>query len=193
MSFKLIKVAAKQLNEQTELNNHIVESLTEIAEENETTFEELSESVTHVLANIAATALGGKELTIMTADSVSAFMAGVEKIASLLPAAQDPAKVANTLKILQNAGIGPDGLVNTSVAPIAQVGNSSPARQKYADLIKSYMMSVQSGKADGGPLAQAARKLQATIDQAMRSTSAGQPQPDQPQATTSMRQGMMQK
>lgn len=178
--FSLLKAVASATTERIATNAIIVESFSVLAAENNTTSEALVEGVTHVLANIANAASSGEDLKVMNADSISAFFAGVERIATMLPQAQDGDKKANTIRVLTAAGIGKDGHVTSAVAPIAQLGaRDETLRQKYAEIVKQYLASVHRQQPDGRMLVAAARKLQQMIDQAMN-TQATQPQVQRP-------------
>lgn len=174
----LIKSANSLKNSTDQQNDTIRRNLTMLAEVQLSTRELLAENVTHILANIAATASDGGELKLMHLNSIAAFMAGVEAIANAMPNSQDKSKVQNTLRYLQSAKVGVDGLVTGAVGPIAELGAQKPdLMAKYSQIIKAYVLSVSRGKPTGDILAQSARALQSSIDQAMRvATSTTAPQ-----------------
>ncbi len=174
----LIKSANSNRSAQLLQTNTIRSTLRIIAEEQDLTAQQLSENVTHILANIAQTTADGAPIKLMHLNSVAAFMAGVEAIAKALPNAQDPGKVQNTLRYLQAAKVGSDGFVTTAVAPIAQLGvRKQELMAKYDKMVKDYALSVSRGQANGQELSAAAKQLQQSIDQAMRvATSTAAPQ-----------------
>ena len=180
----LIKNANSKRSERLLQDSTIRSTLRVIAEEQDSTAQQLSESVTHILANIAQTTTDGAPIKLMHLNSVAAFMAGVEAIAKALPNAQDPGKVQNTLRYLQAAKVGADGFVTTAVAPIAQLGaRKQELMAKYDKMVKDYALSVSRGQANGQELAAAAKQLQQSIDQAMRvATSTAAPQASAPAA-----------
>lgn len=168
----LIKSANATRIQTLVVENMIRSNLSTIAEQQNTQVDTLVESVTHILANIAATASDGAPLKLMHLKSIAAFMAGVEAIATALPKMQDQAKVKNIIHHLQSTSVGPDGFVTTATAPIAQLGTRKPELMaKYDHIIKEYVVGSSRGQADGRQLMQAARKLQGSIDQAMRAAS----------------------
>ena len=173
----LIKTANTKRSEQLFQDSTIRNALRFIAEEQNTTAQQLSESVTHLLANIAQTAAAGEPIKLMHLNSVAAFMAGVEAIAKALPNAQDQGKVQTTLRHLHAAKVGPDGFVTTAVAPIAQLGvRKQELMAKYDKMVKDYMLGVSRGQVNGQELSAAAKQLQQSIDQAMRVGQSAAPQ-----------------
>lgn len=174
----LIKTAAASQTERARTDSSIRSSLRVIAEQADMTSQQLTEAVTHILANIAQTSAEGAPLKLMHLNSIAAFMAGVEAIAKALPNAQDPSKVQNTLRYLQASKVGPDGFVTTATAPIAQLGaRKQDLMAKYDKMVKDYALSVSRGQANGQELSSAAKQLQQSIDQAMRvATSTVAPQ-----------------
>jgi hypothetical protein len=173
--FNLIK-AANQLDTSVKKTDKIIRSnFQTLAEAEETSAQLLAEGVTHLLSYIANTAAGGKPLKAMHIDSVSAFLAGVEAIATALPKSQDVLRTQNTLRVLAQVGFGPDGELTTAAAPVAQLGARKPdLRDKYAKLVQDYSLSSSKGQPDGSALAQATKKLQVMIDRAMRQATAPQ-------------------
>lgn len=174
--FSLLKSVDEQVKaqkaEEAKQKEHdalVVEAFNSLAEEQKTTGEKLFEAVTHVLANIIATASQGAPIKAMNASSLAGFMAGVETLAMALPKSNEQQK-ANALKVLQAASIGPDGLVTTSVASIAQLGAKKPdLSTKYAGVVNKYLAAANSKTPDAGKeLVTVARQLQAAIDRAMR-------------------------
>lgn len=180
----LIKNANSKRSERLLQDSTIRSTLRVIAEEQDSTAQQLYESVTHILANIAQTSASGAPIKLMHLNSVAAFMAGVEAIAKAMPNAQDPGKVQNTLRYLQAAKVGADGFVTTATAPIAQLGaRKQELMAKYDKMVKDYALSVSRGQASGQELAAAAKQLQQSIDQAMRvATSTSAPQASAPAA-----------
>lgn len=169
---KLIKSANTLRNKQQRIDETIRHNLSVLAKDQDTTGAVLAENVTHILANIASTASEGQPLKLMHLNSIAAFMAGVESIANALPNAQDPQRVQNTLRVLQAASVGKDGFVTTAVAPIAQLGaRKADVMSKYDQMVKDYMLGVSRGQPNGSALTQAARQLQTSIDQAMRTAA----------------------
>lgn len=175
---ELIKSANSQHNDQLLQTSTIRNALRFIAEEQNTTAQQLSESVTHLLANIAQTTAAGEPIKLMHLSSVAAFMAGVEAIAKALPNAQDPNKVRSTLRHLHAAKVGSDGFVTTAVAPIAQLGvRKQELMAKYDKMVKDYALSVSRGQANGQVLSAAAKQLQLSIDRAMTGAESPASQP----------------
>lgn len=174
----LIKNANTKRSEQLFKDTTIRSTLRVIAEEQDLPVQQLTEAVTHILANIAQTSASGAPIKLMHLNSVAAFMAGVEAIAKALPNAQDQGKVQNTLRYLQAAKVGSDGFVTTATAPIAQFGaRKQDLMAKYDKMVKDYALSVSRGQANGQELSSAAKQLQQSIDQAMRvATSTVAPQ-----------------
>ncbi len=127
----------------------------------------LEETVSHVLTNIAINAEEGNRFKLMHSQAIVAFMAGVEAIARALPSSTDDEKKNKTIKILSLVGIGPDGLINTAVQPIVDVGLKFPdLMAKYQPLVRNYV--TNNNEQNGMLLANAARKLQMEIHQAIR-------------------------
>lgn len=174
----LIKTAAATQTERARTDSSIRSSMRVIAEQADMTSQQLTEAVTHILANIAQTSASGAPIKLMHLNSVAAFMAGVEAIAKALPNAQDQGKIQNTLRYLQAAKVGSDGFVTTATAPIAQFGaRKQDLMAKYDKMVKDYALSVSRGQANGQELSSAAKQLQQSIDQAMRvATSTVAPQ-----------------
>lgn len=173
-SLNLIKTALATGTKAKNEKSAIWRTLTELAEKQNISVQQLSEDVTHILANIASTASEGAPLKLMHLDSVAAFMAGVEAIANALPNSQDVGKVQNTLRYLRAAKIGADGFITTASAPIAQVGvRNSELMSKYNKLVKDYAVGASGGHPSGDQLAAAAKQLQYRIDQAMRAAVSG--------------------
>jgi hypothetical protein len=184
--FTLLKTANQTAITRLSEETTIRENFTTLAGQHNTDSNLLAESVIDVLANIAAAASTGKEFKAMNIDSTAAFLAGVEKMSQVLPKLQDPGK-GNMLRALTAAGIGKDGFVSTAVAPIAQFGaKDDQLRQKYADLLKSYIASIPSGHPAGDTVVTAVRRLQVSISMAMKSAPAQQATP----SVMPMRQGM---
>lgn len=170
----LIQAAANTKASRDHRTQVIHSSFAILAEQQGTTAQAVAESVTHILANIAATAQEGTPLKLMHLDSIAAFMAGVEAIANALPNAQDTNKVQNTIKYLQAAKVGADGFVTTATAPIAQAGiKHRELMSKYSQMVKDYTLGASRGQANGAELVSAAKQLQTQIDQAMRVASSG--------------------
>lgn len=132
----------------------------------------LMEDVTHVLANIASKAGSGEEIQAASAESLGAFMAGVEALASRLPQSSNENAKKKVISIMANMQINPDGTITTNVQPVAEYGIKTNADKaaKYTSLFRSYENTVSQGNPDGRMLVQAAKQLQIEIDRALRST-----------------------
>lgn len=188
MSLNLIKAAEKQYLEVESVNETVRSSLATLSEQSGISVAALTEAITHVLANIAATVSQGKEVQMMNSKSLAAFLAGVDLVASMLPKVND-AQRTNTLRTLTAVNVGPDGLITTDGATIAQLGTKDPSRiQKYTNMVNQYVVSQRSGKPDGDALVKTVRQLQMVVDRAMRG---GTPQAaPQPQSPAPMRSNM---
>lgn len=174
----MLQTANTNAVEVTTTNKLIKESLTALAAKQGVEPQQLYESVTHVLANIASTASDGKPIQLLHTNSVAAFFAGVERLANVLPNMDEPNK-SKGLRLLTTASVGPDGHVTYQVAKIAELGARDDRLYKsYLQMVTDYVTSVSRGQPNGEPLAQAARQLQMNIDRAMRaSPSANKSQP----------------
>lgn len=127
----------------------------------------LTESVTHILANIADTIEQHKQFKIMHADSLSAFLAGVEVLSRALPVATDATKIANTLRVLSVIGTK-DGVITTKAAPIAKLGASKEdIHDKYRVAVRRYLSSIAAGEPHTQELLSAVKRLQVQIDRAV--------------------------
>lgn len=176
--FNMIKSANNADRTQLKQQAATYTMMMEYAEEGKISVQELAESVTHILANIATTASSGAPLKLMHLNSIASFMAGVEAIAKALPTTQDEIRKQNTLRVLTAAGVQPDGTVSYAVTPIAQLGaRKQDIHGKYSAMVQDYAASTARGEPAGQELAQAARMLQAQIDRAMRQAAAPQNKP----------------
>lgn len=166
--FTMIKRANQARVELLSETDAINSNLVILAETQNQTSDVLAENVTHVLANIANAAQEGDELKLMHQNSIAAFLAGVEMLAQRLPEAS-PEKLTMAMRVLAAASVDPEGYVTYATTPIAQLGARSPdLMQKYRKIVDGYVQSVSRGSPDGTKLAQAARKLQMTIDRAIQ-------------------------
>lgn len=166
---KLIQSAQAANVAQRQMEQQIVETITILAETAGITADSLTESVTHVLANIANTVTNGQPLEVMNAKSIADFLAGVDKISTTLPNAQDEVKKQNTIRALTAASLLNDGTPNMAVVTIVQYGaKNTELTDKYTKIVMDYMNSVQSGNPRGQELANIVRSLQQKIDQSMR-------------------------
>lgn len=158
---------------QQELNALVVEAFNTIGAEHKTTGEALFEAATHVLANIVAAASQGAPIKAMNASTLASFLAGVEVLATGLPRA-NPEQKANALKVIQAASIGPDGMITTGAAPIAQLGAKRlETNMKYGEIVKKYVAAANAQDPNAGQeLVAVARKLQTELDRAMRAGTA---------------------
>lgn len=170
----LIKQAQQVLTETKETVNNIEL----FAESIDSTFTEVCESVTHVLAGLEQTTNN------MNPKSVASFLAGVERIITVLPSAT-PEKQQSTVRLLQAAAMKFDDLTkkalpNQAVVKIAQYGASD------AQAVQKYLGIVQQGPRE---IANAANKLRYAIDRAMTTSQAPQAQ-QQNQQTPTQQQGV---
>lgn len=166
-NFKLLQNIHSQSKEMVEHKNLITQRLNEM--------DVLVEDVTHVLANIATKAGSGEEIQAASAESLGAFMAGVEALAQKLPTTSNEAAKKKVISIMANMQINPDGTITTNVQPVAEYGirmNASSAA-KYSKLFRSYENTISQGNPDGIQLVQAAKRLQQEIDRALRTSMAG--------------------
>lgn len=169
----MIERAHNQRKKIDETNAAIVIQFQQLAEKTSVELHVLYESVTHLLSNIATKAETGEPIKLMHANSVGAFLAGVETIANALPTSTDETKRENTLRVLAKAGMGPNGLINDFTFPIVNLGARNESRHKQmTQLVVDYMNSQIRGEPNGRRLAQVARQLQQGVDRAMRSAAA---------------------
>lgn len=167
--FNLLKAANAQLMEQRNEIIAINTNLATLAESADVTVEVMVESVTHILANIAQTAAAGKPIKLMHLNSVAAFMAGVAAIAQGLPDSKDQVKKSNTIRMLAHASIAADGQINDATFPIIDLGaRKEDLKAKYAQMLQAYMANLGRSKGEGQELSGEARRLQMSIDRAMR-------------------------
>jgi len=164
INFSDIDNAATQL---MEANTRILSNLALL----EQTTPNITESVIQILANLADTVERGINFSIMHADSVSAFLAGVDTLANALPNTTDAVRRQNTLRVLSSIGIK-GGLVTTSATPIAVLGSQREAAYtRYGALVKEYGASVRVGQPYSTKLLPAIKYLQLSIDRAMNAAS----------------------
>lgn len=151
--YGLIKQAQAAIDSQSTL----VENITSLAQESNTTSQKVCESITQVLAGLA------QNPKMMNPKSIAALMAGVEKLSTGLASSQDDTKKQFTLKTLANAAMRRDqmqqgALPNDAVVKIAQFG------AKSQDLVQKYEQLVQNP----AELSRSLKQLQMTIDRAMQ-------------------------
>lgn len=162
--FKLLQSAQSTANELINESNDIVKSLQ--------TVNVLAETVMHVLANVATKAEEGQDISAASADSIAAFLAGVEAIATRLPNSSNNEKKQTIMRKLAVCGINPDGTLSTNCVPIAEIGSSFPElRRKYSQLINSYELSIEQGRPNGSTLVRSVRSLQQILDRAIRTST----------------------
>lgn len=99
--------------------------------------EVLAESVLNILANISNKAGAGEEIQAASAESLAAFMAGVEALANQLPSVENEKTKKSILSIMSNVGINPDGTVTTNIESVAILG------KKYPELYKKYIRAFK--------------------------------------------------
>ena len=165
--FKLLDSVHTQSKEIVEHHDAVMQRLQNI--------NVLAEDVTHVLANIANKAGSGEEIQAASAESLGAFMAGVEALAQKLPMSANENAKKKVISIMANMQINPDGTITTNVQPVAEYGlrmNATKA-SKYASIFKAYENALSQGNPDGTALVQAAKRLQQEIDRALRMSLAG--------------------
>lgn len=149
----------------------IRKNLTVIAEEADRTVDVVTESITHVLANLAVTADQGKPIELLHLNSVAALLAGVEALATALPQIPDSARKQNTIRALANAKIEADGHISDHVFPVVELGSrKEDLQRKYAGILQAYSRDQIEGKPDSSQLVRIIRQLQQKIDAAMRTT-----------------------
>jgi len=175
MSFNLIKSVNQALTEQIDAATTMFTNLLEFAKIEGENPGVLIENVTNVLANIATTAAENKPIQLMNANSIAAFLSGVDILSQKLPNLQDATKKANSLRALAAVNVDPSGEVTYATVPIARLGaQDQNMYAKYQKIVNDYEQSTAIGKPNGKALQQAARVLQMKIDQAMRQAAAGQ-------------------
>ncbi len=131
----------------------------------------LTEAITHVLAGLGQTAAN------MNPKSVASLLAGVERIAKVLPNAV-PNQQQNTIRLLAAAAMKFDDLTKQAL-PNAQVVKVAQYGAADAQLVQKYLDIVQQGPQ---AIQQAASQLKTVID---RSTRTNTQQPvQQPQQQT---------
>lgn len=159
----LIKQAQQILTEDIQR----LTNLREFAESIDSTVSEICESVTHVLAGLEKTARS------MSPKSIASFLAGVERISTVLPSAQVPdEKKQSTIRLLQAAAMTFDDLTkqtlpNQAIVKIAQFGAAD------AQLLQKYLNIVQQGPQS---ITNVANSLRYEIDRVMRVQQNQQPQ-----------------
>lgn len=170
--FKMIKEAEELHRAELRENATIIANVIAIADQHNFTPTQLHENATHILANIAMNVEDGQPIKVMHVNSVAAFMAGIEAIANALPDATDERKKQNTLRVLAASGLDEFGQINDSTFPIVNLGaRKEKLKAKYQAMIQQYMVTQARGTPRGMELAQEARRLQLSIDRAMRSAA----------------------
>jgi len=127
----------------------------------------LTEDVTHVLAAIATAANSNKPLQMASAESLAAFLAGVEMLSQKLPSSKNEQTKQSVLRLMANIRINPDQSLSTNVQPIVDLGASNPSIMKrYVNILKMYEYHPDQDSAEA--VSRAARLLQGEIDRALR-------------------------
>ncbi len=164
-TFEIIREAEKRAAEQQQTTANIKAHIAVLSEDTKIQQTVIVESVLNLLANLAVKAEQGEKLNLMHQNSIAAFLAGVETIANALPTATDETKKENTLRALALAGLGSDGMINDATFPIVNLGARKPQlHASWADKLKQYATT-----GEGQRLGQEIRKLQLSVDRAMRS------------------------
>lgn len=173
MNFNLHK-AIEQLRSSTAKEiEQIRENFNNFGQEKQLNPALLAENVTEVLANIAIAAEEGEPLKLMHLNSIAAFLAGVDTLATKLPSMKDETKKQNVLRVLAAVGIDGEGYVTYATTPVAQLGaRDENLLAQYSKLVQDYAQSQSRGRADGKLLAQTTRGLQQKIDKSMRQATA---------------------
>ncbi len=165
--------------QQTLLEDRVtLTNITSFAKSIESTVDSLHESVTHVLAGLGQTSAN------MDPRTVASFLAGIEKIAKVLPTATaNPNQQQNTIRLLTAAAMKFDDLTkkslpNSAVVKIAQYGAGD------AELMKKYLGIVQQGSEQ---ITTAANQLRTVIDRVI--TTSNQPPQNQQQSIPPQQSG----
>ncbi len=158
-SFDIIRAAEKQSREQQTAAANIAAHLAHLSESAKVEPKVIGESVLNLLANLATKAESGQEMDLMHTNSIAAFLAGVETIANALPVSKDQEKKENTLRALALAGMDSSGMINNATFPIVNLGaRKSALHKQWATKLAGDTQTV----------AQSIRRLQMSIDRAMR-------------------------
>lgn len=165
-TFDIIREAEKLAAAQQQTAANVAAHLSVLSESSKIETTVIAESVLNLLANLAVKAEQGETLNLMHQNSIAAFLAGVETIANALPTATDETKKENTLRALALAGLDSSGMINDATFPIVNLGaRKAGLHSQWADKLKQY-----SSSGEGQRLAQELRRLQMSIDRAMRSS-----------------------
>lgn len=140
-----------------------------ICERADVTVQQVTEAITHVLANLINTIEQNKPITLLHINSVADLLAGVDALSTALPAATDKTRVANTVRILSNVAVGKDGELNQSAVPIINYGaKATKLRQEYRQMLNAYAKDVESAQSTNhSDLLKQIRLLRQNIDRAM--------------------------
>lgn len=143
--------------------------------------EVLGESVLQLLANISTKASAGQTIDAASAESLAAFMAGVEALANQLPKVENDKTKRSILSLMSNIGVNQDGTATTNIDGVASFGHRYPdLYKKYIRAFKIYELSLQRNRPAGQPLERAAKRLQQQVDQAIRVSTSRRPEPALP-------------
>lgn len=127
----------------------------------------LVEDVTHVLAAISTAAREQQKIQLASAESLAAFLAGVEVLSQKLPASNNENMKQSVLRLMANIRVNPDQSLSANVQPVADLGAKHPdIMKRYLSVLKTYEYDPNEQSADS--VSRVARMLQSEIDRALR-------------------------